>query len=265
MNTSELKQYLDFGYTVIEEASTLALAHFREPLEIENKVVGSGFDPVTQADRAIEKLIRERIEANFPDHGIEGEEYAARMASGDLCWVVDPIDGTRAFMTGMTGWGLLLGLMESNKPVLGFMSQPYLGEVYTGSTLGANLSRGSSRQALRASQTNCLSNAVLYCTHPDMFADTKELENFYRLCGKVKLPRYGGDCYAYAMLAYGLVDLVVESDLKPCDILPLVPIIEAAGGVVSDIDGNLPLSGGTVVAASTRVLHDRAMAVMRAD
>jgi myo-inositol-1(or 4)-monophosphatase len=263
MSTPELDHYVTFGRSVLEDAGALALKYFRTPVSIINKQEGRGFDPVTQADKDVELFIRERIESEFPGHGIVGEEFGSINPDSKTSWIIDPIDGTRSYMSGMTGWGILLGLLDAGQPIVGFMFQPYLQEMWIGSPEGARMIRHEEIQALQTSATTELSDSVLYCTHPEMFVRKQHLSNYEKLTEHVKLMRYGGDCYAYCLLAMGLIDIVVEDNLQPYDILPLVPIIEAAGGIVSDIEGNTPVNGGLVVTAANSDLHAQAVEFMR--
>jgi len=261
--TAELDSYITFGRSLVDEAGAIALKYFRTTVEIENKKEDGNFDPVTRADREVELFIRQRISSKFPGHGIVGEEFGKVNSDNPTVWIIDPIDGTRTFMSGMTGWGILLGLMENGQPIIGFMHQPYLEETWVGTPEGASMTRRGETRALTTSATESLSDSVLYCTHPEIFRSKQRLSNFKNLASRVKLMRYGGDCYAYCLLAMGFVDIIVEDDLQPYDILPLVPIIEAAGGVVTDIEGNLPHQGGLVVTAANKHLHDQALEYMR--
>jgi histidinol phosphatase-like enzyme (inositol monophosphatase family) len=263
MSTSEIDRYVTFGRALLDDASAIALKYFRAPVLVVNKQEGHGFDPVTQADKEVELFIRERIESEFPEHGIVGEEFGSTNPDSTISWIIDPIDGTRSFMSGMTGWGMLLGLLDKGDPVVGFMCQPYLQEMWIGTPAGAQMIHHGKNRLLQTSATTELSDSVLFCTHPEMFVLKQNLTNFEKLTDQVKLMRYGGDCYAYCLLAMGLIDIIVEDNLQPYDILPLVPIIQAAGGIVSDIDGNTPVNGGLVVTAANSGLHVQAMEFMR--
>lgn len=263
MSTSETDRYVTFGRSVLDDAGALALKYFRTPMPVFNKQEGNGFDPVTQADKEVELFIRKRIASEFPGHGIIGEEFGSINPDSTSSWIIDPIDGTRSFMSGMTGWGILLGLLKDGQPDIGFMCQPYLKEMWIGSPGGAQMLHKGEIHQLQTSKTTALPESVLYCTHPEMFVSKQNLANYENLSNHVKLMRYGGDCYAYCLLAMGLIDIVVEDNLQPYDILPLVPIIEAAGGVVTDIHGNLPSEGGLVITAANRTLHEQAISFMR--
>jgi myo-inositol-1(or 4)-monophosphatase len=247
----------DFALDLARTAGGIAQAHFRRAFTIENKGVGS-FDPVTSADRAIERVLRAAIVERYPAHGIVAEEEGERAASSDYTWFIDPIDGTRAFMTGSPLWGTLVGLTQRGEPLFGLLCQPVLEEVFFGGPSGAWLIKPERRDRLKSRPCTSLANAVLACTHPDMFTGA-QVGAFEGLARRCLLHRFGGDCYNYAMLAAGFVDLVVESQLKPYDIVPLIPILERAGAVVTDWNGGKATAGGSVVVAGTRALHEAAI------
>ncbi len=257
---AEMDDFLAFGHEVLAEAGALAAQHFRQTRFVDSKRQ-DGFDPVTQADRAVERRIRERIEARFPNHAITGEEFGDQAGASAWRWIVDPIDGTRAFLMGLPVWGCLLGLLRDGEPVAGFMRQPILGETFSGDGRRAWLTRDGRRQAIQASREVQLQDAILTATEPAMFAP-QALARFEALAARVRMMRYGGDCYNYCLLAYGLVDIVVEDDLMPYDILPLVPIVRGAGGCISNLSGETP-QGGLVVAAAGQRLHLEALGAMR--
>ncbi|MBX3028302.1 histidinol-phosphatase [bacterium] len=248
---------------LLDRAAALALQWFRRDLGVDDKGGARGYDPVTEVDRGIETLLREALQARFPEHAIVGEEHGrSGPADARASWIIDPIDGTRAFISGSPEWGTLVGLRIDGRPAAGWAEIPYLGERFAGVGGEGWFSRGGERRRLRARSDATLADAILRCTHPAVFAPA-EYAAFKRLAARVRLQRWGGDCYSYCLLALGLVDLVVESSLQPYDIVPLIPIIEAAGGVVTDLAGAAPLSGGMVVAAANAELHARALAILR--
>ncbi len=259
ISPSLLNEALNFAQQALTDAGEIALRYFRQNGDIHNKLEGQGYDPVTRADREIEAYLRDKISGRFPDHGIVGEEEEDVPGTSGLDWIIDPIDGTKAFISGLPTWGILLGLKQDDDVLAGFMHQPFTGELFVGSDAGAFLWRNSLCSRLKTSQVRDLEQAILYATHESMFVDSSSLASFKAVASKARLQRYGGDCYAYCMLAHGLIDLVIEDTLQPYDIIPLIPIIEASGGVVTDIHGKTPLTGGFVVAAANPSLHERAM------
>ena len=235
-------------------ARTIALQHFRVPLEVEHKSDGT---PVTVADRGIEAQMRSRIRAAFPGHAIRGEEFAAE-GSGEFTWVLDPIDGTKSFITGFPLFGSLIALLQGERPVLGVIEAPALAERWVGCAGRPTLFNG--REA-RTSERRSLADAVVYTTTAETF-NREERARFEALGARTALRRYGGDCYLYGMLASGSCELVVEVQLKPHDFMAVIPIVQGAGGRISDWRG-APLSSasdGRVVAAANEALWREAVA-----
>jgi histidinol phosphatase-like enzyme (inositol monophosphatase family) len=244
---TSLSRFVAVAQQLADTAARHTLSHFRSQLAVDNKIEG-GFDPVTVADRDAEAAMRDIIASSFPDHGVVGEEFDPLNEGADYVWVLDPIDGTRAYIIGLPIWGTLIGLLHQGRPILGLMDQPFTQERFY-SDAEAAWYRGprSEAQRLNTRKPQRLSEAHLTATAPDMFKG-ENAASFQKLASKVRMQRYGGDCYAYAMLALGHIDIVAEAGLKPVDIVPLVPIIEKAGGVVTSWDGGSPLSGGACVA-----------------
>lgn len=262
LDKQELQDMLAFARATIEAAGSIALKYFRMPLVIENKAGGDAFDPVTQADREIEAFIRDRISEAYPGHGIVGEEAGSVQGQDGINWLIDPIDGTRAFISGVPMWGILLGLMDGDNCRFGLMHQPYLQETYYGSPGGAFVEKGELLQPLATRDTAKLEDAILYCTHPDVYRTGEDFSRFKTIADRCRLMRYGGDCYSYCLVALGCIDLVIEADLEAYDIVPLIPVIEAAGGVISDWQGNPAVNGGRVIAAANSVLHAKVLQLM---
>lgn len=236
------------------------LPFFRTALAIENKKVG-GFDPVTAADRAAEQTMRALIRKQFPDHGILGEEYGAEHTDAEYVWVLDPIDGTKSFISGMVAWGTLIGLMRRGEPVFGLMHQPFTRERFSGDG-GATHYRGpAGNRALRVRECASLADALLYTTSP-LLMSTADRAIFQKVESKVRLSRYGGDCYAYCMLAAGQIDLIIETEIKPHDIVPLIPIIVGAGGIVTTWEDGPAQNGGRIVAAGDKRVHRAALEIL---
>lgn len=237
------------------------LPFFRTALSVQDKGRSQRslvFDPVTEADRAAEVVIRRRIREAFPHHGILGEEFDDERLDAEHVWVIDPIDGTRAFLCGLPVWGTLIGLMRNRTPVLGVMHQPYTGELFIGDGQGSRVRGPRGERELRTRTCDLLADATLMTTDPRLFKG-EESEAYRGIEDSVRLTRYGTDCYAYAMLAAGQVDLVIETGLKPYDIVALIPIIEGAGGVVTTWTGESAKDGGRIVAAGSKALHQAAL------
>ncbi len=249
-----------FARELAAAAADAALAHFRQAPKVERKGERFGFDPVTEADRAAERAMRNLIRERFPDHGILGEEYGETPGRAPFRWVLDPIDGTRAFIAGLPSWTTLVGLLEAGRPVLGLVAQPVLGEVYLGVTRGGRRAAWSGHRPI-ACRPRRLADAVLMTTGPE-YLDAGEWRVFRKLSQRVAITRHGFDAYAYAMLAAGHVDLVVESGLAPHDIAALIPLVEGAGGVIADWAGGSCLDGGRVLAAADRELFAAAAAIL---
>jgi myo-inositol-1(or 4)-monophosphatase len=243
-----------------DAASDSIMPHFRARLAVENKAEGT-FDPVTVADRAAEAAMRKLINETFPDHGIIGEEYGSERAEADFVWVLDPIDGTRAFITGLPSWGTLIGLLWQGKPVLGLMAQAFTGERYAGDGARAWYRGPGGPSDLAARPCPALAEAALMTTSPRIFSATDQAA-YDRVERAVRLPRYGFDCYAYCMVAAGHADLVIESGLKPYDIVALIPIIEGAGGRVTNWEGQSAAGGGRILAVGAPGLHGPAMELL---
>lgn len=254
LDAAQRAELLAFAERTACAAGDEILTRFRERLDVVNKLDDGRFDPVTEADKRGEEIIRAAIDAAYPDHGILGEEFGHREGNG-LTWIIDPIDGTRAFMTGMVHWGVLLALYDGEEPVLGVMVQPYAGEVFSGDGESATLKRAGETRDLRVRPCERLEDAVLCLSSPHFYSDPGELRSLHRLEEQVRLTRYGGDCYIFAMLAAGQLDLVLETGLNPYDIQPLMPIIRGAGGVVTDWAGGDASMGGRVLAAGDARLH----------
>ncbi len=239
--------------------------HFRKSTSVENKADGGRFDPVTVADRAAESAIRGVIRERYPEHTIVGEEFGTQHGSaegGALTWVIDPIDGTRGFIAGAPTWGTLIGVGTDQAPWLGLMDQGHVGDRFLGLS-GVSMSMGPRGvEMLCTSTVQRLDEAILAATAPEMFREPDELAGFARVSQAARLTRYGLDCTAYCLLAAGLIDLVVEARMKVYDIYPLIPIIEGAGGIVTDWKGAPVHQGGRVLAAATPQLHATAMTLL---
>ena len=249
------------AHALADRAGGVILPHFRTGFVIDHKG-GDLFDPVTAADRAAEMAIRQALSEIYPSHGILGEEYGALHADAEYCWVIDPIDGTRAFIVGQPLWGTLIGLKRGGTPVLGLMDQPFVGERFYSSERESFIRERGTTRPMRTRSCATLREALLTSSSPDLFTTDDEREHFEALARAVRLRRFGGDCYNYCLLALGQVDLVVEAGLKAYDILPLMPIIERAGGIVTTWDGADAKDGGRILAAGNRRLHEAALKLL---
>jgi myo-inositol-1(or 4)-monophosphatase len=252
---------LAVAHAIADRTGTVILPHFRTNLKIDHKG-GSAFDPVTEADRAAETVVKSTLAEIYPAHGVNGEEFGSSGTDAEYCWIIDPIDGTRAFIMGQPLWGTLIGVVKDGRPLLGLMDQPFTGERFWSGEEQAWFRHQGAERPIRTRPCRDLTEALLAATSPDLFTSEEEQARFEAISGAVRLRRFGGDCYNYCLLALGQIDLVVEAGLKEFDILPLIPIIERAGGVVSTWDGGDPRSGGHILAAGDPRLHAQAVSVL---
>ncbi|MEM8629643.1 MAG: inositol monophosphatase family protein [Pseudomonadota bacterium] len=220
------------------------------------------FDPVTLADRSAEEAMRSVLAERRPDDAILGEEFGRQSGSTGLTWILDPIDGTRGFVAGTPNWGVLIAVAAEDGPLLGLIAQPYIGERFFGAGGFAEFSRGKTRLPMKTRSTRSLADCILFTTFPEVGTEA-EGRAFRALAPKTKLVRYGMDCYAYALLAAGQIDLVVEAGLEAYDIMAPVAVIEAAGGVVTDWSGAPAHNGGRALAASSAAVHAAALEVLQ--
>lgn len=256
-SAGQITEFMDFANTLADLARPITLGFFRQPLNIENKDDAS---PVTIADKNAELAIQQAILKRYPEHGVCGEEHGDINPDKPLVWVIDPIDGTKSFVSGIPLFGTLIGLMQQGRPLLGVADIPALNERWSGSlALGSQLNQLACHSA-----DSKLEDARIYCTTPDML-DRQQWQQFTSLSQQCRFRGFGGDCYNYTRLASGDIDLVMESDLKACDILPLVPIIEGAGGVITCWDGQ-PLTMNnyrSALAAANPILHQQALQIVQ--
>jgi len=249
------------AHAMADAARGATLSHFRlRGLDVENKS-GTGFDPVTRADREAERVMRDILAARRPDDGILGEELGHLPGTSGLTWALDPIDGTRGFLCGTPTWGVLIAVSDADGPILGLIDQPYIGERFLGGLGRAELTGPCGTHPLAVRAPRPLSQAALFTTFPEV-GTPEEGRAFARLAARARLTRYGMDCYAYALVALGQIDLVVEAGLHAYDILAPIAVIEAAGGVVTDWEGGPVRGGGRVLAAANGAIHAEALAVL---
>ncbi len=261
MSDADIKLYSDFLNELANAAATVSLEYFKKPIKITSKgpKLNTDFDPVTIADRNTEKKIRELIRARFPDHNILGEEEADEQKNSNFTWIIDPIDGTRAYITGVPTWGTLIALRDNDKSIIGLLDQPYLRERYIGTPSGTLLNG----KPIKTRPCDSIFNATISTTDPlQLFADDDERDRFFRVAAGAKMMRNGYDCYAYAMVASGFMDVVIESGLNAHDIQALIPIIEGAGGLVTNWQGESVNEGGQVVACGDKRLHEQVIGLL---
>ena len=254
---------LEFALRTAEAAGKAILPHFRAALEVADKGGSKGYDPVTVADHAAESLIRAEIARAYPDHGIRGEEHGWQKGASNYTWVIDPIDGTRSFILGQMHWATLIALHDGDGVVVGVAHQPYVGESFLATAEGpAEWRRLGQRRTLRTRRCPALADAVVACTDPRMFRDPGERAAFDRVADQARLTRWGGDCYAYCLLAMGLIDIVIEASLQPYDVQALMPIVHGAGGRITTWEGGRCDDGGSVVACGDPVLHAEVLGIL---
>ncbi|MBU3972190.1 MAG: histidinol-phosphatase [Alphaproteobacteria bacterium] len=257
-----MTEYELFAVELAREAARVSLPYFRGAYEETDKGGPGAFDPVTQADHEAEAAIRRLIAARYPDHGVIGEEYGEDRQDADHVWILDPIDGTRAFIAGLPLWTTLIALRAEGRPVVGAIGQPYLDEIFLGGPSGARLLKGGSGTPLAVRPCPRLNDALIATTDPDLFTGP-ELGAWTQVRAAARLARLGCDAYAYAMLAAGRIDLVVESGLKVWDWSALVPVIEAAGGAVSNWRGEAPDGSGQILAVGDIGIREQALVTLR--
>ena len=258
ISETERQALLSAAHAAADAARKITLSYFRsDQLKADNKAA-DGFDPVTQADRKAEAAIRAVLNELRPQDGILGEELGEKPGSSGLTWVLDPIDGTRGFISGTPTWGTLISVRDESGPVLGLIDQPYIGERFIGGPDIAQLQTASGNQPLVVRPSASLAAATLFTTFPEV-GSKNEGNAFRDLSAQVRLTRYGMDCYAYALLAAGQIDLVVEAGLHAYDIQAPIAVISAAGGIVTDWQGGPVHEGGRVIAAASADLHSAAL------
>lgn len=251
-----------FAVELAREAARVSLPYFRGDYAETDKGGPGAFDPVTQADQEAEAALRKRIADRYPDHGVIGEEYGEDRPGADHVWILDPIDGTRAFIAGLPLWTNLIALRAEGRPAVGVIGQPYLDEIFLGGPSGARLLKAGGETPLGVRGCAGLNDAVIATTDPDLFTGA-ELGAWTQVRAAARLARLGCDAYAYAMLAAGRIDLVAESALKVWDWAALVPVIEAAGGAVSNWRGEAPDGSGQILAVGDVGIREQALVTLR--
>ncbi len=262
-DTKLQENLLQVAHAMADAARAAIMPHFRNSVPVENKAGGGAFDPVTVADHAAEQAMRSVLAKHRPGDGILGEEDAPVEGDTGLTWVLDPIDGTRAFISGMPTWGVLIALNDGTRPLLGVVDQPFTQERFWGSPAGAYYRHGQGEtRGMSTRDIPDLAAATLFTTFPEIGTDT-ERKAFEAVRDRVRLTRYGTDCYAYALLAMGQLDLVIEAGLQAYDIQGPLAVVEAAGGIVTDWQGGPADQGGQVLAAANAQLHTAALGLLK--
>jgi histidinol-phosphatase len=259
---ADFEKRVEFAHRLADEAGAVIRPFFRKRIDVTDKGVKGDYDPVTEADRRAEEAIRTLISRHYPEDGILGEELGVVAGTSPYRWLIDPIDGTRAFICGQPLWGTLLALQRADESVLGILDQPILHERFVGFGGKAEIRANGETVPLRTRPCVSLKQATISTTHPWSYFTDAQREAFVRLSGKARMTRFGGDCYAYGLLAMGFVDLIAEAQLKPWDIQPLIPIIEGAGGIVTDWQGEPVKGSGNVIAAGDPRVHAEAVAIL---
>jgi len=261
VSTALAAELVATAHELADVARVATLSHFRTRSLVAETKETHRFDPVTAADRLSEERMREVLARRRPTDGILGEEYGSVAGSSGLTWVLDPIDGTRGYLAGTPTWGVLVSVRDAEGVLFGIIDQPYIGERFEGG-LGRSLVRGPMGEAaLGVRAARPLSQSILFSTFPEV-GTADEGAAFRRVASQAKLVRYGTDCYAYALIAAGQIDLVIEAGLQAYDVQAPIAVIEAAGGIVTDWHGRPALEGGQILAAANRAVHAEALALL---
>lgn len=261
ISDSDARDVIETAHALAEAARAATLLHFRSAGLTADTKETTRFDPVTVADRLSEAHMREILAQRRPHDGILGEEFGATEGTSGLTWVLDPIDGTRGYLSGTPTWGVLISVRDEARVIYGLIDQPYIRERFEGGLGRAEVNGPSGHSPLATRPTRALSQAILLSTFPEVGTQA-EYTSFRRVADQAKLVRYGMDCYGYALLAAGQVDLVIEAGLQAYDVQAPIAVIEAAGGVVTDWQGKPCLQGGQVLAAANAAIHAEALALL---
>lgn len=252
-----------FALELASASAKEILPFFRRDIEVDVKA-GVVWDPVTEGDRAGERIMRSMIEARYPDHGIHGEEYGLKPSRSGFTWVLDPVDGTRCFITGRHEWGSLIALEKDEVPVMGILDQPVLGERFIGVNGRTELHQNGVVTPLAVRACADVKDAVLCATDPSAYMTAEQVAGFEIIKSQARLTRYHGDCYIFAMLAMGFVDCVIEGPLHRWDIAAMIPLVEGAGGIITGWDGEPWREGSRTLACGDARVHSQAVALLSA-
>jgi myo-inositol-1(or 4)-monophosphatase len=252
-----------FAHRLADASGAAIRPHFRQRIEVVHKPGQHRFDPVTEADRGAERAIRAIIERERPDDAILGEEYGEKPGTSGWRWVLDPVDGTRAFITGRHEWGSLIALEKDGAPVLGILDQPVLGERFVGVNGRSHLVSGEARTPLHVRACAGLKDAILCATDPSAYMSATQQASFERVKAASRLTRYHGDCYIFAMLAMGFVDVIVEGAFKHWDVAALFPLVQGAGGLITNWQGQPWRDGDALLASGDARVHEEAIKLIK--
>jgi myo-inositol-1(or 4)-monophosphatase len=252
-----------FAHRLADASGAVIRPYFRQRIEVVHKPGVHAFDPVTEADKGGERAIRAILDAERPGDAILGEEYGEKPGTTGWRWVLDPVDGTRAFITGRHEWGSLIALEKDGAPVLGILDQPVLGERFIGVNGSCALHQAGKAVPLRVRACAGLKDAVLCATDPSAYMTPAQVAGFERVKARARLTRYHGDCYIFAMLAMGFIDVIVEGAFKPWDVAALFPLVEGAGGIITNWQGRPWRDGDALLASGDRAAHEQAIALLK--
>jgi histidinol phosphatase-like enzyme (inositol monophosphatase family) len=262
ISTELQTELMTVAYRLADAARPIALSHFRKAATAVDNKRPLAFDPVTIADLEIEQAFRKILKQARPDDAVLGEEFEKTEGTSGLTWIVDPIDGTRGFISGMPTWGVLIAVADARGPIFGIIDQPYTAERFVGGFGSAVMHHQGTSRSLDTRNCGALGNAILFSTYPEVGTEV-ERRAFEAVSSKVKLTRYGTDCYAYAMVAAGQVDLVIEAGLNAYDVAAPTAVVEQAGGIVTAWDGGPATGGGRIVAAGNADIHAAALEILQ--
>jgi myo-inositol-1(or 4)-monophosphatase len=251
-----------FAHRLADASGAVIRPFFRRRIDVAHKAGVHAFDPVTEADKGAERAIRDLLARERPDDAILGEEFGAQAGTSGYRWVLDPLDGTRAFITGRHEWGSLIALEKDGMPMLGVLDQPVLGERFVGVNGAAALHQAGQVTPLKTRACSDLKDAILCATDPFAYFNSDQRAGFQRVSKAARMTRFGGDCYLFAALALGFVDLIIEAGFHPWDIAALIPLVEGAGGIVTSWSGGDCRDGVTILAAGDARIHRAAMALL---
>ena len=252
-----------FANRLADASGAVIRPYFRQRIEVVHKPGRAPFDPVTEADKGGERAIRAIIDRERPEDGILGEEYGEKPGSNNLRWILDPVDGTRAFITARHEWGSLIALEDHEVPVLGILDQPVLGERFIGVNGRSFLVEGDKRTPLKVRECAQLKDAILCATDPSQYFSEEQQAGFARVKAQVRMTRYCGDCYLFAALSLGFVDIIIEANFNRWDVAALIPLVEGAGGIITSWDGGDCRDGKTILACGDKRVHEEAIKLLK--